>query len=82
MAMGAGLMPKAQWSIDKRLITASTDADGTQHWTVPLLDGGVKAGTLVGRITPDRGLTIEWVQESGAEGLSDFRAWSKMAGGA
>lgn len=70
-------MAKAQWSIDKRLVTASTDADGTQNWTVPLLDNGVKAGTLVGRITPDRALLIEWHAEPDAGSLSDFRAWSK-----
>lgn len=75
-------MPTAQWSIDKRLVTASTDVDGTQHWTVPLLDGGVKAGTLVGRITPERELTLEWHAEPGAVGLSDFRAWLKQGGNA
>jgi hypothetical protein len=72
-------MPQAQWSIDKRQVTASTDADGTQHWSVPLLDDGVKAGTLVGRITPDRELLLEWHAEPGVEPLADFRAWLKEA---
>lgn len=74
-------MAKAQWTVDRRTVTASTDADGTQHASVPLLDDGVKQGTLQLTMTADRALTVEWVQEPGAAGLSDFRAWSKQGGG-
>lgn len=65
----------AQWSIDKRLITTS-HTDGTQSVSVPLLDGGVKAGTLTLSMTADRHLRVDWDGEPGAEPLAGFEAWS------
>ena len=68
---------RAQWSVDRRLVTASVDAEGKADVTVPLLDKGAKLGTLAFTITSDRHLRVEWKPEPGAPPLAGFEAWER-----
>lgn len=70
-------MAKAKWTTSPRDIVVSTDADGTFHFSAPLLDSGVKAGDLTFAISADRVLTVVWVNAAGDAGLQGFTAWSK-----
>lgn len=72
-------MPKAQWTTNPREVTSGTGTDGTFRLRAPLLDGGILQGYLVMEITEDRELVFTWEAEPNAEGLTDFRAWSKEA---
>ena len=68
-------LPRSQLSIDRRLVTASVDADGKADVTVPVLDKGAKLGTLAFTITADRHLRVEWRPMPGAPPLAGFEAW-------
>lgn len=70
-------MAPAKWSIDRRLVTASVDATGKADVTVPLLDNGVKLGTLAFTLTADRHLRVEWRAEPDASPLAGFQAWER-----
>lgn len=68
-------MPKAQWSTKANEIQSSVSG-GTFVVAIPLYDNNVKQGRLVIEMTDNRELVFTWDAEPGAEGLSDFRAWS------
>lgn len=69
-------MARARWTTDPRQITTATDADGTFRASLPLLDNGVKAATLVLTVTADRALRFEVRNEPAAAALAGFQAWS------
>lgn len=70
-------MSRAEWSVDKRRISATVDVDGSLAASVPVQDAGVDAGTLHLELTAERVLAVVWEAEPGAEAPVDFRAWQK-----
>jgi hypothetical protein len=64
---------KAKWTAGAPSVSVSPD--GTLLASVPLRDNGTLAATVSFTITPDRALEVRVLNEPGAAGLSDFRAW-------
>lgn len=71
-------MAKAKWSTKPAEIAHKVEG-GAFDISVPLYDNNVLQGRLRFTMTEDRELTCLWEKEPGAEGLTDFRAWSKDA---
>lgn len=75
-------MAKAKWTTDPRKIVATSNADGSFHGEVPLLDGGTLALTLVLDVTAEREVHLHVKGEQG-QNLHGFTATSNVtaAGG-
>lgn len=54
----------------------AVNAAGTVTASIPLLDAGVLAATVMFTMTADRALMVTVQNEPGAAGLSNFQAWS------
>lgn len=67
----------ASWSVDKRRISATADAEGTLAASMPVQDAGVDAGILHVTLTADRALEVVWEVSPDAPAPVDFRAWQK-----
>lgn len=70
-------MIAAEWTVTGA--TSSVDADGTARAEVSLADAGVAAGVLVLTMTAGRELRAEWHAVAGAQPLTDFQAWARVA---
>lgn len=69
--------PKAQWTTNSKDVVARSNADGSFHAEVPLLDAGVKTMTIVLDVTSERGIRVLVKGEPNAE-LTNFEAWSDL----
>lgn len=68
---------KAKWTTDKTKIVVTSNADGSFHAEVPLLDDGVKQLTVKFDVTADREVHVLVDGEPGAT-LNGFQAWSDL----
>lgn len=70
-------MAKAKWTTVPREVVFTSNADGSLHAEVPLLDGGVKQLTVVFDVTADREVRFLVRGEPGAT-LTGFTGWSDL----
>lgn len=71
----------AKWSVDARNATFDTDADGSLHAVLPLMDAGTKIADIKVDITADRIFTLTFVATTGLtpdKAIVDFQAWSNV----
>lgn len=68
----------AKWTTTNSEVTFAENPDGSFEASVPLNADGVRQGFLNFTMSADRALSIEWVANPSAEGLTGFRAWSKV----